>query len=402
MLRKNVLFLGLIGGLGIASTDIYVPALPKLAQFYEVSSYLMNLTMTSYFLFTGIGTLIFLRLSKTISNATLNLFSLLLFSLGGILISLNESYWFIVVGRGLQGLGFGVVQTNIVSFIRKSDSRNFAKNMATYSLSAEFLCLFTPLIGVLLFENIGWRAPFLYIGIVALIMLIQSRNIFRVKVQNVLDIKQEQATPPHQPRGSSSILKKDGEFWIYNFVSFLLSGIGWALISISPYLLENGLFSDWGHGIFYMAYTIHYMVGNFILERISHELRPKVEDIAMKLMGICSVFLVFAVMFETTIPFIAAMMLLGTLSGMLYGVVFEKAQQNLGRDNERLLNSATTIMLLSRLVASGTFTAFVSWLFIQNSSLSLLFGSVITMLISTLLFVGRVRSQRKISLLEEA
>lgn len=395
MLRKNVLFLGLIGGLGIASTDIYVPALPKLAQFYGVSTYLMNLTMTSYFLLTGIGTLVFLKLSKTFSNSTLNLFSLLLFSLGGALISLDESYCFIVIGRGLQGLGFGIVQTNIVSFIRKNDNRNFAKNMATYSLSAEFLCLFTPLVGVFLFENIGWRAPFLYIGSLALIMLVQSKNIFKNKNSNSLGTIEEQVHHIPQFKGSTSILRHDSEFWIYNFASFLLSGIGWALIAISPYFLEKGFLSEWTAGIFYMVYTIHYMLGNFILERISHESRPKIEDIAMKLMGICSLFLLCSVLLEATSLFIVAMMLLGTLSGMLYGVVFEKAQQNLGRENERLLNSATTIMLLSRLLASGTFTAFVSWIFTQNSSLSLLFGSAITMLISFLLFIGRVRSQKR-------
>ncbi len=388
MLRLNVLLLGLIGGMGLASTDIYIPALPKFAQFYGVSTYLMNLTLTVYLIFTGMGTLVFLKLSRIFPSSTLNLIFLLLFIFGGILISANDSYCFIMVGRGLQGLGFGVVNANIISFIRKSDGKRFAKNMATYSLSAEFVCLMTPLMGVFLLENIGWRAPFLYIATLAFVMMLLSTKIFQKKDQFPIEI------PAIPYKSSRALLKKDSKFWIYNFVSFLLSGLGWALIAISPYFFEKEGFSDWFHGIFYMIYTLHYMLGNFILERSPHEFRPKLEDMALVLMGICSfLFLVTAYLGSSSF-FIAAMMLLGILSGMLYGVVFEKAQQNLGRENERLLNSATTIMLLSRLLASGTFTAVVSWIFTKDNSLSFLFGFGVTLFIATLLFVGRTRPQK--------
>lgn len=392
MQRKHVFFLGFIGGLGICSTDIYVPSLPKLSEFYDVSTYHMNLTMSIYFIMTGIGTLAFLRLSKTLSNSFLNLIFLCLFSLGGFLISSFDSYKFILIGRALQGIGFGVIQTNIVSFIRKQDNLRFAKNMATFSLAAESLCLFTPILGVFLYDKIAWWAPFTYIGILGILMIFHSQRIFTAHKKETTSQDSNLVIPSTK---SFTILRKDKTFWIFNGISSLISGTGWALIAISPYILQNNGFSDFFHGIFYFAYTIHYMLGNFIIERISHEGRLRLENIAMKGIAVCSTIFLFAALLKIVTLFIIGMMLLALITGMFYGIVFESAQKNLGKDNQRLLNSATTIMLLCRLCTSSSCTAIVSWLFTQDPKFSLLFGTITTLLVSILLHIGYNSREKK-------
>src|SRR5207245_728267 len=71
----------------------------------------------------------------------------------------------------------------------KRRTGDFSKSMSLFSLAAEFCCLFAPLTGVLLSENLSWRAPFIFVAIVTFFLLLKSSKILKLFVLDKLDMK---------------------------------------------------------------------------------------------------------------------------------------------------------------------------------------------------------------------
>jgi predicted MFS family arabinose efflux permease len=392
-MTKNIMLLfGLIGGLGVASTDVYVSILPKLADLYEISPYHMNLTLTVYFFMTGLGSLLFLKLGRQYSAHTIYLFSFLLFIFGGLFIALNQYYPLILIGRSIQGLGIGLLQANLISFIRTIEPKKFSINMAIFSQSGEFQTLFFPILGIFLFEKLGWNVPFLFTSIFALFLMLKSKSIVQKFERNNLDVTQNEFDSSQKHR-----LLSDKNFLICGAVFVLINAIGWGLISISPYILENNLLGDWGHGFFYFFYTGIYIVGSYVFEKLEHFCKMKLQRYSMILMLICGTCLILSTLVESHILFIVSMFVFGFLSGLLYGFILDKAHHNIHQENNRNSRLVTTTMLVSRLVGSAIFTASLSWMYSQDEKMAILFCGSTMVFISYLLLLGRKESTYKIS-----
>ncbi len=102
-----ILFLGvLMGALDIA---IVSPALPAIQRYFNVGDRFLAWTFTIYVLFNLIGTPLMAKLSDVFGRRNLYVADVLLFGLGSLIVCLSpaQSFWVLLFGRGLQGLGAG-------------------------------------------------------------------------------------------------------------------------------------------------------------------------------------------------------------------------------------------------------------------------------------------------------
>jgi MFS family permease len=103
----TILFLGvLMGALDIA---IVSPALPAVQKYFNVGDRFLAWTFTIYVLFNLIGTPLMAKLSDVFGRRNLYVADVLLFGLGSLVVCLSpaQSFWVLLLGRGLQGLGAG-------------------------------------------------------------------------------------------------------------------------------------------------------------------------------------------------------------------------------------------------------------------------------------------------------
>lgn len=347
---------------------------------YDVSLYQMNLTLTVYFVLTGIGTLSYLKLSKILSSENICILSMMIFIIGAIVISLSDSYPFILFGRAIQGFGYGLIQNNVTNFIRVMDSQNYAKNTSYMVQSCEILCFISPLLGVFLFEKASWNAPFLFIATSATFLLLVTQRIFK---QENLSIQKNDDSSFKE--NLSIILHRN--FLVYLIVCALMNATIWALISISPYYIEGKSFSEGSHAIFYTLFSAFYISGSFCFEKV--EGYTKFHSYATGMMTIAGLGLIGSMLVDSAYAFMFFVCFIGFLSGLLYGFVISNSQEKISSKNERARKLATTLLLVSRLIGSGIMTAFISWLFKVDQELSIMVCGGIVVFTSYLLFVGK-------------
>lgn len=382
MIKKDVWLLGLLLGLGLAATDVYVSILPKLVDLYNVSLYQMNLTLTIYFIMMAVGMLVYLNLSKRLSSEKIYILSVLVFIVGTMIISFNDNFFYILIGRAVQGLGFGLIQNNIINFIRQRDPKGLARNLSIITQSCELLCFISPLLGVLLFEKGNWNTPFLFIIALASFLLFVTRRIFQedrmlIQCTDNTSLRVNLTTIFHQ------------NFAVYLLICILMNATAWALISISPYYLEGKSFTEGGHACFYTVFSGFYLSGSCCFEKISEYNRDKFQTYVISGMLMIGMGLIGSIILDSSYVFMGSIWGFGFLSGLLYGFVVARAQDNISEKEEGARKLATTILLVSRLVGSGILTALVSWLYKQDQGLSIMFAGGLVIFTSYLLFIGK-------------
>lgn len=382
MVKKDIWLLGLLFGLGLAATDVYVSILPKLVNLYDVSLHHMNLTLTIYFIMTALGTLSYLNLSNIFSAKKINLISMIFFFFGTLVISTDTHYGFILIGRAIQGFGFGLIQNNVTNSIRQYDPRNFAKNISITVQASEILCFISPLLGVYLFEEAAWNSPFMFIIVMAFFLFFITKKIFKKDIPINLN-----SYAGNFRSNLNAILHQN--FGVYLVICILLNATIWGLISISPYYLVGKSFSDGFHAFFYTVFTAFYISGSYCFEKISSYDRDKIQTYTIGLMSSSGVGIIASTIIDSQYAFMLFLCIFGFLAGLLYGFVLERSQENISEKNEDARKLATTILLLSRLIGSGILTAFLSWLFHIDQEASIIFGGTLIIFISYLLFLGR-------------
>jgi MFS family permease len=365
---KALLYFGIIGGLGIASSDLYISLLPKFSEIFGVSSFLINLTLSLYFITTALGCVAFAFISRFYTHSQIHILSFLIFMIGGLIIAIDSHYPLILAGRMFQGLGVGIIQSNLISYIKKKYTNTLSQSFSFYSLGSELFCILAPMMGVMLENYFSWQAPFLFITCLSLWLFILSKKNF--DHQPAHDSKE-------QLYSSLNKIYKNTQYLKYNFVSLMMNGLGWGMITITSYLYN----SPKDHAFFYTGYSCFYALGNYLsskkaLTTKEHELKAYVPILVLLATGIIAGFFFH----EITLTIIA---LFGyaLFSGLTYGPILEKALQTVKLAE---INAASSVLVLSRLLSSGIIITLSSHFYFAQKEL---FALMLTMGFGVLAFL---------------
>ena len=89
------------------ATDLYMPALPELVTYFHTTTSMTSFTMTIFFIFMALGTLIFGPLSDKYGRKPILLISTLLTMICSFTCAFAPSITFLIVIRAIQALGAG-------------------------------------------------------------------------------------------------------------------------------------------------------------------------------------------------------------------------------------------------------------------------------------------------------
>ncbi len=156
-----VILIALLSAFVPLSTDLYLPALPGMSVFFGVSADMINLTLTAFFIFYALGTLVWGPLSDHYGRKPILVYGLIIYVIASALCAFAWSVEVLILCRILQAIGgsaAGAVATAIVKDVYSGKKREsvlaIVQSMVLISPAV------APVLGALLLKFMSWRGVF--------------------------------------------------------------------------------------------------------------------------------------------------------------------------------------------------------------------------------------------------
>ncbi len=245
--------------------DVYIPAVPEIMRTFNAGQETIQLTLSLFVLIIGTGQLFLGPLSDHFGRRLLIFISIDLFILGSILGAASFSIAMLITARIIQALGCCGMIVIVFAIVR--DLFTEKEGMKVYSFLNCGLAispLFAPIIGSYLDHWFFWRAEFIFLILLGLMVYCQSWLFIRETL----------------PLGSRTklnwnifsrywIILTDPIFFVYAFCATASIIIFFTFFSSSPYIVINLLHypvKDFGFCFAFMGLT--FFVGSLISGKI--------------------------------------------------------------------------------------------------------------------------------------
>jgi DHA1 family bicyclomycin/chloramphenicol resistance-like MFS transporter len=158
---RSALVLGLLSCVGPLSIDMYLPALPAIAEGLETSVGAVQMTLTVFFFAFGASQLVYGPVADQVGRKPPLYFGLVFFIIGSVGCALAPSIEMLTAARLVQGLGAAVVMVIPRAIIRDLHTGVEATRlMALIMLVISISPMLAPLAGSGMIALAGWRAIF--------------------------------------------------------------------------------------------------------------------------------------------------------------------------------------------------------------------------------------------------
>ena len=170
--------IALITVLGMApplSTDMYLPSLPKMAEFFHAPAALVNLTMVAFFISMAIGMLLFGPLSDRSGRKKILFIALALYLVSSVFCAITSSVYFMIIMRIVQGLGAGGMVSLSIAIIKDCfEGPTRATALAVVQSMSIIAPIAAPVIGALIIQVSTWRTVFIVLAAIAAVCIIAT------------------------------------------------------------------------------------------------------------------------------------------------------------------------------------------------------------------------------------
>ncbi|MFI3245637.1 MAG: Bcr/CflA family multidrug efflux MFS transporter [Ferrimonas sp.] len=168
-----IAILGAVGGLTPLAIDMYLPAIPTIAQSLASNTEQVQLTVSVYLLFFGLGQLIYGPITDALGRLKVMSFGLLVFITASLGCAWVSSVEMLLLMRGIQALGGAATSVVMMGYIRDRFKHNeFAQAMSVVMLVMQLAPLIAPVLGGYLLIWAGWQSLFGVLAIVAAVLML--------------------------------------------------------------------------------------------------------------------------------------------------------------------------------------------------------------------------------------
>lgn len=177
-LKKNhqglstILAMSLIPLSGFA-TDIYLPSMPAMAEYLNVSTAQIQLSLVLFMFSTGISQLFIGTILDSFGRYKINLASLAIFSLASFAIAIIPNIYVIYLMRILQGITIAfIVVGKRAYFVDLYTGDKLKSYISLFAIIWACAPIMAPFIGGYLQKIFGWQSNFYFLGILSIVLLI--------------------------------------------------------------------------------------------------------------------------------------------------------------------------------------------------------------------------------------
>lgn len=249
------------------STDLYMPALPEMAVYFDVSTSLTSFTMTIFFIFMAIGILILGPLSDKHGRKPILIISVIMSLVFSLACAFAPTISLLIVARALQAAGAGGMVAIATALIRDSfEGKQMSLVLAVTQSLGLLAPMLAPILGAVILQFASWKMTFVALAILMGISLIGALLL--------------QETLPKSARTDQntlqSILQLRHVAKNKNFSSLLLLGalisapyMGYLAIASYIYINDFGL-SETMFSIFFAINSAFAILGPVLYMRLGH------------------------------------------------------------------------------------------------------------------------------------
>ncbi|MEH7255012.1 multidrug effflux MFS transporter [Neobacillus niacini] len=228
--------LGSLGAFAPLSIDMYLPALPILADYFQTSPSFIQLSLTFFLLGISFGQLFAGPISDIRGRRKPLLIGLIIYFIVSILCVFSPSIWTFILLRFIQGLAgsFGMVISRAIVRDLYSGTE-LTKFFALLSLVNGAAPILAPVAGALLLRFIPWQGIFIVLGVIGFIMFFVV--LFGLS-ETLPDEKRVNAGIKNTLRTFQKLIGDRG-FIGYALSQGLVSATMFAYISGSPFVVQS-------------------------------------------------------------------------------------------------------------------------------------------------------------------
>ncbi|ALC06818.1 major facilitator superfamily permease [Corynebacterium deserti GIMN1.010] len=233
-----ILALALLSASSALSTDMYLPAMPGIAQDLSTTAPMVQLTLSGFMVGMAFGQLIIGPLSDQFGRKNLLVGGAVAALIASVLCASAPSISVLVAARVVQGIGGGacmVIARAIVPDLARGQAA--AQAFALLMIIQGVAPVAAPLVGGLLVGPFGWRGTFWALALINLVQLAVS----------VFVIKESRPKEERVGAGLGGMLAnylfvlRNKQFVAYTFTLALSFGAMFSYISASPFVLQDEL-----------------------------------------------------------------------------------------------------------------------------------------------------------------
>jgi len=261
--------LALMIALSSVSIQIFLPALPAVQAYFDVSASEVQLTVSLPLMAIAIGTLFWGVLSDRYGRRPMILAGLVMFLVGNLLCIIASSLDALIAGRLLQAFGGAACVVISRAIVRDIYGREKAAAALASLIAVMVLApMLAPTLGGIIVDTFGWRGNFVFIAVFVVFLLAFAAARLAETNMNPLPIPNMTTLLLSYVR-----LLKAPDFLAYSFQSGFTIAIFYVFLSAAPYAIITVMkYSATEYGLGFILSTVGYLAGNVAANRLSERL----------------------------------------------------------------------------------------------------------------------------------
>ncbi|AXQ23263.1 MFS transporter [Acinetobacter wuhouensis] len=175
-----IMLLALFTSLGPLSIDMYLPALPEMAQDFNVTTQQIANTLPAYFFGLAVGQLIYGPISDRIGRKKPLYFGMALYAIASLLCVIAPDHWSLIAARVLQALGgcVGVVMAR-AAIRDRLDVQSSAQAFSSMMIVMGIAPILAPTLGAWILHFFSWHAVFIALCIIGVMCFLCVHFLFK-------------------------------------------------------------------------------------------------------------------------------------------------------------------------------------------------------------------------------
>ncbi|WP_107926536.1 MFS transporter [Lysinibacillus parviboronicapiens] len=245
--------------------NIYTPVIPLIRDSFSVSINWVNFTVSSFIIIIAMVQIFLGTVVDTKNQKRLLIFSFFLICISTIICAFTTNFMLFMVFRIVQAIGAGIiplVTINMISHLFEGEARGSA--MGTYQIVLTLAPAVSPILGGILGEHYGYQGIFLFLFLIAVILLMFIMYAFPNNGKRK-DRKEKSSSFTQIYR--AIFLNRVG--FITMTVSFFIFFIYFAILVFLPLLLNDHYHVSMQNiGLLYLPLTVSMILGSVIFKKI--------------------------------------------------------------------------------------------------------------------------------------
>ncbi|WP_448218768.1 Bcr/CflA family multidrug efflux MFS transporter [Endozoicomonas sp. 2B-B] len=172
-----ILTLGALTALGPMAVDLYLPAIPAIAEDMGEPLSIIQYTLSAYTVGFALGQLLYGPLSDRFGRRKIMFPGLVAFLVTSVLASLCENGLQLIIVRVLQAMAASAVMVTIPAMVRDLFSRQqSAKIMSSILMVMTIAPLIAPLLGGQMLKFMGWESLFIFLAVMSALAMVLAAS----------------------------------------------------------------------------------------------------------------------------------------------------------------------------------------------------------------------------------